>query len=210
MRKSAKTFRLVCLASTFCLTACASYTGGRLDSPECAYADNPIYTGANDQILASVDLQGMTDALAMSLCNGDQVQSLRDNPDDVLLVPDFVDLNLLNPGSLGLLLGERFRASVSKVCKLPIRQVELSREIRLTPSGLLALTRDSSTVRYRQFGASSIMIGTFDLQPGRLTLVARQVSIEGAVINRMATKETTWRCDRSFLTGRSSLKKNLQ
>jgi len=210
MTTNAKASRLVCLALVLCLTACASYINPHLGSAECAYADNAVYTGANAQIMASLDLQGMTDALAFSLCNGDQMQSLRENPEDVLLVPDFVDLNLLEPGALGLLLGERFRASVSKVCKLPIRQVDLSREIRLTPSGLLALTRDSSTVRLRQFGASSIMIGTYDLQQGRLTLVARQVSIEGAVIKRMATKETTWRCDRSFLTGRSSLKKTVQ
>ena len=210
MQTNVKTFRLFCLASVLCLTSCASYINPHLGSAECAYADNPFYTGANPQILASLDLQAMTDALALSLCNGNQMHSLQENPDDVLLVPDFVELNLLEPGALGLLLGERFRASVSKVCKLPIRQVELSREIRLTPSGLLALTRDSSTVRFRRFGASSIMVGTYDLQQGRLTLVARQVSIEGAVVNRMATKETTWRCDRSFLTGRGYLKKNSQ
>ncbi len=146
-------------------------------------------------ILSRLETRQVVDELVAGICPSDP-QSLAFLPrSDAVIVPDFVDVHTLQPDRMGVALGDVFRASVFNVCKVPIRQAELSRNFKLTPGGLTALTRNPAEVREKDFPASMAMIGTYNLDGNKLTLVARRVDLESSVFLAVSSKEVTWSCE---------------
>ena len=147
-------------------------------------------------ILSRLDTRQVVDELVAGICPGDlQAQNFLQRQPDAVIVPDFVDVHTLQPDRMGVALGDVFRASVFNVCKVPIRQAELSRNFKLTPGGLTALTRNPAEVREKDFPASMAMIGTYNLDGNKLTLVARRVDLESSVFLAVSSKEVTWSCE---------------
>ena len=149
-----------------------------------------LYT--ND-VLARLDTRRLSDEMVAGLCP--VVDDLRVPPIEAVVVPDLVDVQTLQPNRLGKSMGELFRASIHKICRVPIRQVELSRNFRLNSQGLTALSRNDLEVRDPQFPASVAIIGTYHLQNEKLTLVGRRIDIETSTILAVSTVEAVWRCD---------------
>jgi len=146
-------------------------------------------------ILSRLDTRQIVDELVAGICPSDP-QALAFLPrSDAVIVPDLVDVHTLQPDRMGVALGDVFRASVFNVCKVPIRQAELSRNFKLTPGGLTALTRNPAEVREKNFPASTAMIGTYNLDGNKLTLVARRVDLENSVFLAVSSKEVTWSCE---------------
>ena len=80
-------------------------------------------------------------------------------------------------------------------CMRPIRQVELARNFKLNANGLMALSRNSNEVRQESFPARTAIIGTYNFEAAKLTLVARRVDIESATYLAVNSKEVTWSCE---------------
>ncbi len=149
-----------------------------------------LYT--ND-VLARLDTRRLSEEMVANLCPvADDVSG---PPLEAVVVPDLVDVQTLQPNRLGKAMGELFRASIHKICRVPIRQVELSRNFRLNSQGLTALSRNDLEVRDPHFPASVAIIGTYHLQTEKLTLVGRRIDIETSTILAVSTVEASWRCD---------------
>jgi FlgO protein len=148
-------------------------------------------------IVQHIDARQVIDDLVVGICpppESFEDLSIKRNPAPVV-VPDFVDVQTLQPDKTGVVLGDIFRASIFNVCKVPIRQAELSRNFRLNAGGLTALTRNPSEVRERDFRASVAMIGTYNLEGNKLTLIARRVDLESATFLAVTSKEVSWACE---------------
>ncbi len=145
-------------------------------------------------VLARLDTRRLSDDMVAGLCPpAPDPNALPQN--NVVVVPDLVDVQTLQANRLGKSMGELFRASIHKICKVPIRQVELSRQFKLNPDGLTALSRNHAEVRDTSFPASVAMVGTYHLQSDKLTLVGRRIDIETSTIQALSTVEASWRCD---------------
>mgnify|MGYP006287061873 FL=1 len=83
---------------------------------------------------------------------------------------------------------------MSNLCRLPIRQVDLSRDLKLNRDGMVALTREASQAKQQEFKAQNAYIVTYNPQPTKLTLVARNVALDTATIVGISTKEVSWTC----------------
>lgn len=146
-------------------------------------------------ILPHIDARQVVDELVVGICPSaasfDDFLQRR----DAVVVPDFVDVQTLQPDRMGVALGDIFRASIFNLCKVPLRQAELSRNFRLNPGGLTVLTRNPTEVRERDFPASVAMIGTYNLDGNKLILVARRVDLESATFLAVASKEVSWTCE---------------
>ncbi len=146
-------------------------------------------------ILPHIDTRQVVDELVAGICppasSFDEFLQRR----DAVVVPDFVDVQTLQPDRMGVALGDIFRASIFNLCKVPLRQAELSRNFRLNPGGLTALTRNPNELRERDFPASVAMIGTYNLDGNKLILVARRVDLESATFLAVASKEVSWSCE---------------
>ena len=173
-------------AITVLLASCASTSNQQLDRCSLSRAD----------IYSRIDTRKVIDEVVRGLCQpSTQVVDISQlPPEDAVLIPDVVDVQNLRPESLGLALGELFRSSVSNICRLPIRQVDLSRDLKLNREGTVALTREASLAKQQEFKAQNAYIVTYNPQPTKLTLVARNVALDTATIVGVSTKEVSWTC----------------
>ena len=173
-------------AITVLLTSCASTNNQQLDRCSLSRAD----------IYSRIHTRKVIDEVVRGLCqpSGQSVDIAQLPAEDAVLIPDVVDVQNLRPESLGLALGELFRSSVSNICRLPIRQVDLSRDLKLNREGTVALTREASLAKQQEFKAQNAFIVTYNPQPTKLTLVARNVALDTATIVGVSTKEVSWTC----------------
>lgn len=160
-------------------------------------------TGSNCQIssrdlLSQIDTRELMNGLVEGLCPPRSASTSSLQNQDVLIVPDVVDVHSLQPDRLGVALGEILRASIFKICQIPIRQVELSREFRLSSDGLMALSRNPKEVRQPAFQASTAIIGTYHIDGSKLILVGRRVDIESSTYLAVTTKEISLTCESSY------------
>ena len=146
------------------------------------------------QALSTINLQYITDKLAYEICGSDMENISFYKPDEIIIVPDFVEIKSLKPEIHGLIIGEKFRASISRICKVPIRQVELYRDFKLNSDGLMVLTRNADSIRDPKALARNALVGTFNIQNNKLSLIAKKISIENSTIVGMSTKEINWEC----------------
>ena len=147
-----------------------------------------------NDVLARLDTRRISDDMVAGLCPPAPDPNALPQ-DTAVVVPDLVDVQTLQANRLGKSMGELFRASINKICKVPIRQVELSRQFKLNPDGLTALSRNHAEVRDSSFPANVAIVGTYHLQSDKLTLVGRRIDLETSTILAVSTVEATWRCD---------------
>lgn len=152
-----------------------------------------------DNIISQIDTQKLVSDLALSLCplKSSDLKNINDAIDPVV-IPDFVDVHTHQPKRAGILLGELFRSGVFNVCKVPVKQIDLSKNFKLNPNGLIALSRNPTEVRQQDFQASTALIGTYDLTGNKLTLVVRWLDIESANFHSIKTKQVIWSCEEAF------------
>ena len=176
----------LCLPLTFLMISCASSSNQQSDKCSLSRAD----------IYSRIDTRKLIDEVVRGLCKpSDQIVDISLLPsEDAVLIPDVLDVQSLKPDNLGLALGELFRSSVSNICRLPIRQIDLSRDLKLNRDGMVALTREASLAKQQEFKAQNAFIVTYNPQPSKLTLVARNVVLETATIIGISTKEVSWTC----------------
>ena len=111
-------------------------------------------------IIAKIDKRRLMDELVAGLCPpASEGSSFGSKKQNVVIVPDFVDIHTLKPERIGVVLGEVFRASIFNKCKIPIRQVELARDFKLNSNGFMALSRNKDEVRQQDFPSSTAILG---------------------------------------------------
>jgi len=178
---------LICIAFGSLLVGCAN----ELHASRCG-------TNPND-IISQIDTKRLIDEMVVGLCPIPSASDLPMAKSDLIVIPDFVDVHSLQPGRIGVTLGEALRVSVFAKCKTPIRQVDLSRNFKLNSNGLVALTRNTKEVRQDSFPASTAIIGTYNIEGSKLSLVVRRVDVESATFTAVVSTEVTWSCEESFV-----------
>jgi len=113
---------------------------------------------------------------------------------DVVVVPDFVDVSSHATGFTGVVLGEVTRGSLSTICGHKVRQVDLGRALRLSADGVVALTRDASKIANPEFISRWGYIGTFASMPGKAILTLRELDMHAGMTTRLVTKEIVFGC----------------
>ena len=148
-----------------------------------------------NDIISEVDIHKLMDDIVVGLCL--PTTDLDSQKKDLTVVPDFVEMNSLQPARIGVVLGESLRASIFNICKIPIRQVELSKNFKLNSNGLMALSRNYTEVREEKFPVATAIIGTYDISGTKLSLVVRRIDIESASFLAVTSKTVNWKCDES-------------
>lgn len=181
---------------TAVLAGCAGTPTGQL--PPVCHIDET-------ELIGKVDSRDLALQLSEGLCPVGKATDRGDEPTALLVVSDPVDVQSYLPGPLGRAFGDVFRAAVFQRCQVPIRQIELGRDVSLTQQGITALTRDLREVRGTTFQAREAIITTYSLNRGRLTLVARRLELSQAAITGMNTRELSWQCEQNLM-GTTSVK----
>ena len=148
-----------------------------------------------DEAVSRIDLRRLLSEATKQICAPEpDPEEAGLKPPTAYVVPDMVDIQTYTPAPLGISMGELLRANVFNLCKVPVRQVELSSMIKFDASGMAILSRDLDQLKQKAFPAETAVIGTYHLQRNRLTVVVRRVSLDNSLISAIATREARWRC----------------
>ena len=192
---------MVAVAGLLFVTGCASVSRGLDTAVEKVGSALMKEVGieqcgmTQDDAFNAVDSRKLTAEIARELCLAPGSEAgLGSANSPALVIPDLVNLQTFRPESLGIGLGEVLRANVFNICKVPVRQVELARSFKLDPDGLVALSRDLNQIKEKNIPAQSAIIGTYNLQRNKMTVVVRKISLESSLVESIVTKEVRWRC----------------
>lgn len=111
-----------------------------------------------------------------------------------VVVPDFLELGGFSTGMTGMVLGETARGALSEVCRHKVRQIDLSKTIRLGNDGAIALTRDPGRIARSEFPSRWGYVGLYAEFPGKLLLSLRELDMESGATTRVVTKQVTYGC----------------
>ena len=152
---------------------------------------------------SKINFQNVTDQIAIELCNSENNDLESSKPEDIILVPDFVEIDSYETQSMGLILGEHLRVSLSKICNTPIRQVEMSKEFRLNANGLTALTRDKNAISLPTVQAKTAIVGVYSFRPNHLSIITKKINLQNSSIIKYSSKQVSWKCDSTHFYQRS-------
>jgi FlgO protein len=161
----------------------------------------------NPDDFVNINYQNITDQIAKEFCVPDQNDPESNNPADIILVPDFVEIDSLETKSIGLVLGEHLRVSLSQICQIPIRQVEMSKEFKLNINGLTALTRDKKSIALSAVQAKYAIVGVYNVSPRGMTLITKKINLENSSVIKYSSKQISWKCDKTNFYKKYSLQK---
>jgi hypothetical protein len=179
-----------CIASLLTLTTLGCAFDGVNVSDKCTMSKNELY--------GRIDLLKVTQLLATDLCDPSLQMLSTYKAEDAILVPDMLDVQSYKPEKIGVHLGDLLRASINSICRYPVRQLDLSEQIKLNEDGLTALTREAVKAAQTSVPAHTAILVTYSVQPNKLTLVGRTVHLSTSTIVKSSTKEIVWGCKKNF------------
>lgn len=147
---------------------------------------------SRSDVLSKLDLRPFVDSAMGGVCAED-VGWLRDTSLPVL-VPDAVDVQTLEPGNLGIVLGELIRSNVINSCKSLVRQLEATQQVRVNENGVTILSRNVPAGQTRTVPADVAVVGTYNLERGRLTLTLRRIRLADSTIETIRSSSLKWAC----------------
>lgn len=171
------------------LSIIALMTGGCALTREVPLADCDV---SRADVVSKLDLRALIDTATEGLC-ADAAEWMRDPPIP-LVVPDVVDVQTLEPGNIGVALGELMRSRVFDICRTPVRQIDLSGKIRLSDLGVTMLSRSVAVDQSTKFPAETAIIGAYNVERGRLTLTVRRIRIEDSTIQNIRSTTLSYAC----------------
>jgi hypothetical protein len=151
--------------------------------------------GSPPTLFSRIELNSLIRNFVGEFCSlEDGVRNGEISPQEAVVVPDFVDVSSYHANTTGIILGEITRSAVSVVCRQPVRQIDLSRSLRLNEFGLSALTRDAEKIAFNGVPVRWGYIGTYAELPKKLILTLREIDFSTGTISRVVSKEIVYGC----------------
>lgn len=180
-----RTSLITLLTSVLFLSACSS-TGNRVDNQCLTFEDK----------LQATDLSNLMQSMAAELSNGLPRFDPKSNDNyGVLLVADFVNVNTLKTEQNSLVMSEMLRTYLANVPGKRVIQVEFGKDIRLSDSGVVSLTRNLDLANKQKVGANQVVVGTYlDLQ-SKLIINLRAIDPTNQIISSAVVRELKYTCN---------------
>jgi hypothetical protein len=174
---------IVLLCALLGLSACG--TAGRGDAQCLTFEDKLQATDL------TVLVSGMATELNTSLPKFDP-----NGPDEygVLLVADFVNVNTLKTEPNVLVMSEMMRSYLARIPGKKVVQVEFGKDIRISDTGIVSLTRKIGQTGNTKVGASQVIVGTYLNLPNKLVINVKAIDPSNQIISAAIVRELNYSC----------------
>jgi len=174
---------IVLLCALLGLSACG--TAGRGDAQCLTFEDKLQATDL------TVLVSGMATELNTSLPKFDP-----NGPDEygVLLVADFVNVNTLKAEPNVLVMSEMMRTYLARIPGKRVVQVEFGKDIRISDTGIVSLTRKIGQTGNTKVGASQVIVGTYLNMPNKLVINVKAIDPSNQIISAAIVRELNYTC----------------
>jgi hypothetical protein len=165
-----------------------------------------------EEVVPNLDLKKVFDSIADELsCKSiEHAKSAGTTKDSfckalpsTLLATDFVDLQTLRPGKMGILMREVMQSRMYSSTGVKIVQVEFSKYFSLNQNGLLTLIRNADEARPNEYDDKECIVGTYSYVPERIYIFVKRIDMRTGEIVTMVDREVSWSCRRSYFLGGS-------
>jgi hypothetical protein len=166
------------------LSGCSS-TQNRVDNQCLTFEDK----------LQATDLSNLMQSMATELSNGlPKFDPKSSDNYGVLLVADFVNVNTLKTEQNSLVMSDMLRTYLANLPGKRVIQVEFGKDIRLSDSGVISLTRNIDLANKQKVGANQVVVGTYlDLQ-SKLIINLRAIDPTNQIISSAVVRELKYSC----------------
>jgi hypothetical protein len=117
-------------------------------------------------------------------------------PDEygVLLVADFVNVNTLKTEPNVLVMSEMMRTYLARIPGKKVVQVEFGKDIRISDTGIVSLTRKIGQTGNTKVGASQVIVGTYLNLPNKLVINVKAIDPSNQIISAALVRELNYLC----------------
>lgn len=173
------------LALLWVLAACSS-TPNRAENQCLTFEDK----------LQATDLSNLMQSMATELSNGLPKYDPKSGDDYVvLLVADFVNVNTLKTEQNSLVMSDMLRTYLANLPGKKVIQVEFGKDVRLSDTGVISLTRNIDLANKQKVGANQVVVGTYlDLQT-KLIINLRAIDPTNQIISSAVVRELKYSCN---------------
>lgn len=177
---------LIPLLAILLLVSGCSSTQNRVDNQCLTFEDK----------LQATDLSNLMQSMAAELSNGLPKYDPKSSDNyGVLLVADFVNVNTLKTEQNSLVMSDMLRTYLANLPGKRVIQVEFGKDIRLSDSGVISLTRNIDLANKQKVGANQVVVGTYlDLQ-SKLIINLRAIDPTNQIISSAVVRELKYSCN---------------
>ncbi|MBT8609861.1 hypothetical protein G6720_04305 [Polynucleobacter paneuropaeus] len=180
-----KRLALLCLLVLSALLVACSSTPSRSDNQCLTFEDK----------LQASDLSALTQGMAIELSNGlPKFDPNSNNNYGVLLVADFVNVNTLKSEPNALVMSDMMRTYLANIPGRKVVQVEFGKDIRLSDSGVVSLTRNLDLANKQKVGANQVVVGTYLNLQNKLIINLRAIDPSNQIISSAVVREINYTC----------------
>ena len=180
-----KRLALLCFLALSALLAGCSSTPNRSDNQCLTFEDK----------LQATDLSVLMQGMAVELSNGlPKFDPNSNNNYGVLLVSDFVNVNTLKSEPNALVMSDMMRTYLANIPGKKVVQVEFDKDIRLSDSGVVSLTRNIDLANKQKVGANQVVVGTYLNLQNKLFINLRAIDPSNQIISSAVVREINYTC----------------
>ncbi len=146
--------------------------------------------------LQATDLSVLIQGMAVELSNGlPKFDPNSNNNYGVLLVADFVNINTLKSEPNSLVMSDMMRTYLANIPGKKVVQVEFGKDIRLSDSGVVSLTRNIDLANKQKVGANQVVVGTYLNLQNKLVINLRAIDPSNQIISSAVVREINYSCN---------------
>jgi TolB-like protein len=98
-----------------------------------------------------------------------------------ILINDFISMNnYKNNSALGFILSSNLKAHISKKNKFIIKEINVSKNIKINHNGITSLTRDVSKITNTNINIDYILVGQYQITSSQLILYSSIIDIHNS------------------------------
>lgn len=121
-----------------------------------------------------------------------------------IMITDFVNTTTYQSSPAGILMAEILKASISNKTNAKIIQADFSKSFRLTPNGLVALTRDIEKVMPNNTHVPIALVGSYNIFNNSLYIFIKRINIRNASIIHSVSRKMSFSCFGDYIIDTTS------
>jgi hypothetical protein len=111
-----------------------------------------------------------------------------------IVITDFVNTTTYTATPSGIIMAELLKTAISRNTSARVIQADFGRSFKLTPLGLVALTRDIKKIMPTRTSASIALVGSFNIVNNSLYMFIKRINIRSATVVQSAYRKISFSC----------------
>ena len=120
-----------------------------------------------------------------------------------VVITDFVNTNTYQSSNVGILLAEMLKSSINRYTNARILQVDFGKAFKLTPGGLIVLTRNAKKVMPINTSVSVGLVGTYNITYNSFYIFIKRINLRTGTVIHSTSQKISFSCIGEYIIDRT-------